>query len=81
MRGSFYDYNGRDKWPFARPYSDHWKYARRRAERAAVAAQHVKAAKVYPADENYYEETAEHAKFCHDSPEKCVPRGMTGEDA
>jgi hypothetical protein len=36
MRGSFYDYSGRDKWPFARPVSDHWKYARRRAERAAV---------------------------------------------
>lgn len=81
MRGAYYDYSGRDKWPFARPASDHWKYARRRAERAAVGAQKVEAAKVFPADENYDAETAAHAKFCHDSPEKCVPGGMTGEDA
>jgi hypothetical protein len=81
MRGAYYDYSGRDKWPFARPASDHWKYARRRAERAAVGAQKVEAAKVFPADENYDEATAEHAKFCHDSPEKCVPGGMTGEDS
>jgi len=81
MRGAYYDYQGRDKWPFARPASDHWKYARRRAERAAVGAQKVEAAKVFPADENYDEETAKHAKFCHDSPEKCVPGGLTGEDS
>ena len=32
---------GRDKWPYARPVSDHWRYARRRAENAAVKAQKV----------------------------------------
>ena len=42
MRGSYYDYSGRDKWPFARPYSDHWKYARRNAEKAAVQAEILK---------------------------------------
>ena len=81
MRGGYYDYSGRDKWPFARPVSDHWKYARRRAERAAMHSQKVEAAQVYPADENYDEETAQHSKFCHDSPEKCVPRGNTNDNA
>ena len=41
----------------------------------------MEAAKIYPADENYDAETAAHAKFCHDSPEKCVPGGMSGESA
>jgi hypothetical protein len=81
MRGAFYDYDGRDRFPYPRPESVHRYYAGVRAERAAVRAQRSQAPHVYPADENYDEQTAAHAKFCHEHPEKCVPGGMTNEDA